>query len=127
MKRTLATLAVIPMSVFVAHPAVALAAGAASCAGQRATIVVTSHSPHLVRGTAHRDVIVIKAAGHVVSAGAGNDLICGSAGADTIDAGAGNDRVLAGAGDTHRKCLARMCECRSPLGLIDLDTLIAPK
>lgn len=77
----------------------ATASAAPRCAGVRATIVVRSRSPHVVRGTRHRDVIVVTAPGHVVLAGAGDDLICGSSGRDVIDGGPGNDQVYAGAGD----------------------------
>jgi hemolysin type calcium-binding protein len=69
------------------------------CQGHKATIIVTTSSPHLVRGTARRDVIAVLAAGHVVDAGAGNDLVCGSAGADVVRGGAGNDVLLGGDGN----------------------------
>jgi len=71
----------------------AQAASSATCQGERATIVGHGN----VRGTNHRDVIVLTGPS-VVRAYAGNDLICGSAGRDVIYAGAGNDRVYAGAG-----------------------------
>jgi hypothetical protein len=41
-------------------------------------MVVDPGSPHVVRGTHRRDVIVIRDPGHVVGAGAGADLVCGS-------------------------------------------------
>ena len=89
-----------PMSVFAYHPLQAMASEhGATCDGVAATIVVTSSSPHVVHGTAHRDVIDIKNAGHVVRAGRGNDVICGSSGHDVIFGGAGNDEINGGAGD----------------------------
>ena len=89
-----------PMSVFAYHPLQAIASEhGATCAGMAATIVVTSGSPHVVHGTAHRDVIDIKNAGHVVRAGRGNDVICGSSGHDVIFGGAGNDDVQGNGGN----------------------------
>ncbi|MBV9291718.1 MAG: hypothetical protein JO222_04645, partial [Frankiales bacterium] len=100
-----------PMSLFAYHPLSAVAAPAhhhhASCDGLRATMVVTSHSPHTVHGSSHRDVIAVLAAGHVVKAGKGNDVICGSnghdalfgqAGRDTIFGEGGNDDLVGGSG-----------------------------
>ena len=43
-----------------------------SCEGRAATKVVTARSPHVVFGTARREVIVVTDAGHVIKAGAGN-------------------------------------------------------
>ena len=83
---------------FNAAPAMG-APAAASCDGARATMVVTSHSPHVVRGTSHRDVIVVKSAGHVILAFAGDDKICGSSGKDDINGGFGHDRIFGNAGD----------------------------
>ncbi|HEX2892479.1 MAG TPA: calcium-binding protein [Marmoricola sp.] len=79
----------------------AAAAGTPTCAGQHATRVVTSSSPHVVRGTSHRDVIVVRDPGHVVKTLGGNDLVCGSAGHDVIVGGAGNDELL-GQGGSDR-------------------------
>ena len=45
------------------------------CLGLRATVVVTAKSPHVVRGTSHRDVVAVLVPGHVVQAGAGNDVV----------------------------------------------------
>ncbi|MCX6459171.1 MAG: hypothetical protein NTZ03_02565 [Actinobacteria bacterium] len=66
----------------------------ATCHGVRATIVGHGN----VRGTNHRDVIVLTGPS-VVHALGGNDLICGSSGRDVVFAGAGNDRVYGGGGN----------------------------
>ena len=66
-----------------------------SCKGKRATIVGTGG---VVRGTSHRDVIVLTGAS-TVFAGGGNDLICGSNGADEIHGGRGKDRIFGRGGD----------------------------
>ena len=79
-----------------------------SCNGSKATLVVTAHSKHVVKGTSHRDVIVVQDPGHVILAGAGNDIICGSAGHDVIDGGAGNDQIFAGQGLTRYRVVLAM-------------------
>ena len=91
-----AGLALVPVAAGIAAPASASGfhAAGASCHGVRATIVAHGN----VRGTSHRDVIVLTGPS-TVTAGAGNDLICGSSGRDVINAGAGNDVVYAGAGN----------------------------
>ena len=91
-----AGLALVPVAAGIAAPASASGfhAAGASCHGVRATIVAHGN----VRGTSHRDVIVLTGPS-TVTAGAGNDLICGSPGRDVINAGAGNDLVYAGAGN----------------------------
>ncbi len=84
------------------HLATATSAGAAgvpTCAGHRATEVVTARSPHVVRGTSHRDVIVVRAPGHVILAGGGSDFVCGSNGHDTIFGGSGNDHLFGRGGN----------------------------
>ena len=60
------------------------------CKGKRATIVGTGG---VVRGTSHRDVIVLTGAS-TVFAGGGNDLICGSNGADEIPRRSWPDRIF---------------------------------
>src|SRR4051794_21953231 len=93
--RTLTLVLAGPLSLFAYHPLHALASpGGATCDGMAATKVVTSHSPHSVNGTSHRDVIVMRASGHVVHARGGNDIICGSSGHDTIFGGHGQDTIL---------------------------------
>jgi Ca2+-binding RTX toxin-like protein len=66
-----------------------------SCKGKRATIVGTGGT---VRGTSHRDVIVLTGAS-TVFAGGGNDLICGSKASDEIHGGRGKDRIFGRGGD----------------------------
>src|SRR5947209_9762277 len=88
-----------PMALLAYNPVHALASTASRCDGHAVTMTVTSHSPHTVHGTSHRDVIVIKSAGHVVDAGGGNDIICGSGGHDVINGGGGNDVVFAAGGN----------------------------
>ena len=68
--RLLALALAAPLGVAAFHPGVAVAAQRPTCHGSHATIVVTGRSPHVVHGTAGRDVIVVQAAGHVVDAGA---------------------------------------------------------
>jgi len=65
-----------------------------TCHGVPATIVGGGN----VRGTAHRDVIVLTGPS-VVHSGGGNDLVCGSRGADRIFGGAGNDTIYGGGGN----------------------------
>jgi len=79
---------------FVALPVTADAHGRPTCHGVKATIV----GQGLVRGTSHRDVIVLTGPS-VVYAGAGNDLICGSSGRDIINGGAGNDTIYGNGGN----------------------------
>ena len=56
--RTLTLMLAGPLSLFAYHPLHAVAStGGHSCDGLTATTVVTSSSPHIVRGTDHRDVI----------------------------------------------------------------------
>lgn len=75
------------------------AASPPMCAGHRATMVVTARSPHVVRGTSHRDVIVVRAPGHVILAGGGSDFVCGSSGNDTIFGDTGNDHLFGRGGN----------------------------
>jgi len=95
--RAAALLSALPVAL-VGYSAVAVAAAAPMCAGHHATKVVTSHSAHRVRGTSHRDVILIRDAGHVVLARGGNDLVCGSAGADVVRVGQGGELSVVGDG-----------------------------
>ena len=69
--RALGVALALPFALFAYNPlhAVASPAPAASCAGRPATMVVTAHSPRVVHGTSHRDVIVTKVPGHVIDAG----------------------------------------------------------
>jgi Ca2+-binding RTX toxin-like protein len=100
--RTLAVVMSTPMALFAYNPVHALAADGhahAMCDGHSVTMTVTSHSPHTVHGTRHRDVIAVKAAHHVIDAGAGSDIICGSSGHDVINGQGGDDTVLAEGGD----------------------------
>jgi Ca2+-binding RTX toxin-like protein len=94
-----ATTAAVTLLGYGQAAALASSGSSPSCHGHRATLVVTASSPHLVRGTSHRDVVEIEDPGHVVRTGAGDDLVCGSKGKDVIDLGAGNDTAFAGAGD----------------------------
>ncbi len=98
-RSTVLFVAILAPIAAVGFPAAAGAATTTRCAGVRPTLLVGVHSPHSVRGTNHRDVILIKVAGHIVDAGGGNDLVCGSTGRDIILGGAGDDRVLAGGGN----------------------------
>jgi Ca2+-binding RTX toxin-like protein len=77
----------------------ALAHSTGGCAGLQPTIVVTGDSRHVVRGTAHRDVILVLDPGHVVDAARGDDVICGSEGKDLLRGGPGKDVIKGGAGD----------------------------
>src|SRR6476469_1237246 len=86
-KRALALTATLPFAFF-GYNVLPVSAATPTCAGQSATIVVGSHSPTVVRGTGHRDVVVVHDAGHVVRARGGNDLVCGSGGHDVIRGGA---------------------------------------
>src|SRR6478735_8974516 len=95
--RVLALGASLPFAFF-GYNALPVSAATPTCAGQAATMVVTAGSAHSVRGTDHRDVIVIRDAGHVVRAHGGNDLVCGSGGHDTVFGGHGRDRILGFAG-----------------------------
>src|SRR3954447_21227539 len=97
-KRSLALVAALPIAFF-GYSVLPASAATAHCGGAAATIVVGSHSHHTVRGTNHRDVIVIHEAGHVVNARGGDDLVCGSSGHDVVNGGAGDDRLLGRGGD----------------------------
>ena len=79
---------------FIAIPVSASASTHATCHGVSATIV--GHG--VVRGTSHRDVIVLTGPS-VVYAGAGNDLICGSSGRDIITGGTGADVIFGNGGN----------------------------
>src|SRR3954467_8440067 len=96
-KRLLVLGAAVPFAFF-GYNVFPVAAATPTCAGQPATIVVSSHSAHTVRGSSHRDVIVVHDAGHVVRAAGGNDLVCGSGGHDVIHGGSGSDRIMGSAG-----------------------------
>src|SRR5664279_760723 len=96
-KRGMALAAALPIAFF-GHNVFPVAAATPTCHGHSATQVVSSHSPHVVHGTSHRDVIVVKDPGHVVKAGGGNDLVCGSSGHDDLRGGSGNDHLYGGAG-----------------------------
>jgi Ca2+-binding RTX toxin-like protein len=65
---------------------------AATCGGQRATVVGTRGDDVLV-GTRGRDVIAGRGGDDVVRGGRGDDLLCGDAGADTVLGGRGDDAV----------------------------------
>ena len=95
--RALALTSTLPFAFF-GYQALPVAAATPTCEGQAATMVVGSGSAHVVHGTAHRDVVVVKDAGHVVRLGGGADLLCGSTGHDTVFGGAGRDHVLTFAG-----------------------------
>ncbi len=100
LRPVIAAFSVVALAGF--HLATATSAGAAgvpTCAGHRATEVVTARSPHVVRGTSHRDVIVVRAPGHVILAGGGSDFVCGSNGHDTIFGGSGNDHLFGRGGN----------------------------
>ena len=72
---------------------------AATCLGERATIVGTE-GDDLIAGTSKDDVIVALAGNDVINAHGGDDLVCAGDGNDRIDAGDGFfDGVDGGAGD----------------------------
>ena len=73
------------------------AARAASCAGERATLVGTRRADRLI-GTPGRDVIVAGAGGDVVDGRGGRDLVCAGAGRDRILGRGGGDSLVGGAG-----------------------------
>jgi ELWxxDGT repeat protein len=76
--------------------ATAEARATARCMGKPATIVTKRH---VVKGTAHDDVIVLRAPRRArVDGRAGDDLICGGRGRDRIAGGAGDDVLRGGAG-----------------------------
>ncbi|MDT4940313.1 MAG: hypothetical protein QOJ34_402, partial [Pseudonocardiales bacterium] len=98
--KLVAALIAVPIGFFAYNPLHAAAAvrhAPATCAGHAVTRVVSAQSPHVTNGTAHRDIVLIKAAGHVFNARGGNDLVCGSAGHDVITGGRGAD-VIRGLG-----------------------------
>ena len=100
--RLLVAFAAVPTALLASYPMTpATAAGPVTCAGQVATVVVTAHSPHVVYGTGHHDVIAIHDSGHVVRARAGSDLVCGSAGQDVVYGGAGADHLYGNHGADH--------------------------
>ncbi len=70
------------------HPSPA----AATCSGERATIVGT-RGRDVLQGSARRDVIAGLGGNDRLSGLEGNDLICGGNGGDTIRGGAGRDRL----------------------------------
>lgn len=72
--RAAALLSALPLAI-IGYSTVAVAAAAHMCGGHSATTIVTSHSAHTVRGTSHRDVILIRDTGHVVIAKGGDDLV----------------------------------------------------
>ena len=72
---------------------------AATCLGERATIVGTE-GDDLIAGTSKDDVIVALAGNDVINAHGGDDLVCAGDGNDRIDAGDGFfDGIDGGAGD----------------------------
>jgi uncharacterized repeat protein (TIGR01451 family) len=70
---------------------------AATCHGQRVTILGTSGADFL-RGTAGRDVVSARAGNDRISTLGGSDLICAGRGNDRIKSGGGADKVFAGPG-----------------------------
>jgi Ca2+-binding RTX toxin-like protein len=91
----------LPAAVAQGQPTDVAAAETAYCAGADATILVTKHSPKVLHGTTHRDVIVIRHSGQMVKSHDGNDPIRGSGGRDWLYAGGGGDHVHAkGGADT---------------------------
>jgi Ca2+-binding RTX toxin-like protein len=75
----------------------ATTSAAATCLGQKATIV--SAAARIV-GTKAPDTIVVKGSGeHSVAGLGGNDRICGGPGDDFINSGQGSDAMLGGGGD----------------------------
>ena len=90
MKKQLLTASLV-LGVIATQSTVANAA-TPTCDGKKATIVSGASS---IRGTNHRDVIVVTGSGaHTVNARGGNDIICGSAGVDTINGGSGKDKIF---------------------------------
>jgi Ca2+-binding RTX toxin-like protein len=77
----------------------ARAGQAATCFGERATIVADRY---LVKGTAERDVIVDSVGPGLIVAGRGNDLVgVDSGGFHEVEGGAGADRIAGGQGEDH--------------------------
>ena len=73
-----------------------MASAAATCLGQKATIVGTSGKDRLV-GTKKADVIVGRGGKDTIFGKGGRDLICGDAGNDQLLGEGGNDQVYGGA------------------------------
>jgi Ca2+-binding RTX toxin-like protein len=69
-----------------------------NCHDRPATMVVSAQSPYSVRGTDHRDVIVVTGGSHSIWAAHGDDVVCGNGYADIIHGGGGNDRIYGGRG-----------------------------
>jgi hypothetical protein len=90
----------LPAAVAHGRPADVAAAETVHCARVDSTILVTKHSPRVMHGTIHRDVIVIRHSVHLVKSHDGNDLICGSGGHGRhhIDGGPGKDACHGGGG-----------------------------
>ena len=110
--RRVAFLAVFLVAV-AAAPARADAATAATCFGQRATIVGTQGADTL-RGTARRDVVAGLAGNDTIRGLAGNDVLCGGAGDDVIDGGVGRDRVDGGPGANRCIAVEQRANCLPP-------------
>lgn len=83
-------------AMLIAVPAVA--AAAATCDGQVATIVGTSGDDVLV-GTLGNDVIVGKGGNDLIKAKGGDDIICANGGDDEVNGGPGADRIFGGNGN----------------------------
>jgi len=95
MKKQLLTASLV-LGVIATQSTVAQAA-AATCDRKTATIVSSAST---IRGTNHRDVIVVTGTGtHTINARGGNDIICGSSGVDTINGGSGKDKIFGFAGN----------------------------
>jgi Ca2+-binding RTX toxin-like protein len=89
-------LAAIAASVIVGGVVATPAQAAATCFGERATIVGNERDNE-INGTPGRDVIVAGGGSDVVHGQGGNDLICGGTGEDGgLYGDAGNDRIHAG-------------------------------
>ena len=76
----------------------AMKAEAATCHGERATIVGTPGRDHII-GTGGKDVIKTFGRPDIIRARGGNDVICAGPGGDRIDDGSGDDRVFAQRGE----------------------------
>ncbi|MEM7286454.1 MAG: DUF3152 domain-containing protein [Actinomycetota bacterium] len=78
------------------YPAATAAAGAPTCLGRVATIVVTPGQPAV--GTSGDDVIVGTSGPDVIRGGGGDDVVCGRGGADDLRGNAGDDTIRGGSG-----------------------------
>ncbi len=93
------TLLVVTPVALIGASATADAASGPSCHGRSATMVVSAQSPYSVRGTDHRDVIVVTGGDHSIWAGDGDDVVCGNGSANIVHGGGGDDRIYGGWGD----------------------------